>query len=138
MFRCYTLIMNRKNEAIVSQIMQVINKIIFMEKKNVIEYQGVRLYPSEIHLMLVIDEKHATNATKMARQLGVTKGAVSQTLSRLERKGILTKTKDPYNKNELTLAFTKLGTKVFAYYKTQLTAFLEKHDQYLSTLAGPE
>jgi DNA-binding MarR family transcriptional regulator len=58
-----------------------------------------------IHLILVMSEQ-PTNATQMAQALHVTKGAVSQTISRLKKKGIIKKDKDPYLKNELTLMFT--------------------------------
>ena len=57
--------------------------------------------------MIAISESRATNATKIADELGVTKGAVSQTLTRLEKKGVLVKTKDASNKNELSLQFTE-------------------------------
>ena len=79
--------MNTMNEMIKGQLQRVINKILFMKKKSLFLFQGVELYPSEVHLMLLIKGERATNATKMAAQLGVTKGAVSQTLSRLEKKG---------------------------------------------------
>ena len=130
--------MNMANAKMIRQIQRVINKIIFMEKQQRFEFEGVKLYPSEIHLLLVIDEKYATNATKMAEQLGVTKGAVSQTLTRLEKKGVLVKTKDSQNKNELTLTFTPLGAKAFKHYKAGTARFFEVHDAYLSTLSADE
>ena len=124
------------NAQMIRQIQRVINRIIFMEKQQRFEFEGIKLYPSEIHLLLIIDEKYATNATKMAEQLGVTKGAVSQTLSRLEKKGVLIKTKDPQKKNELTLAFTPMGAKAFEHYKAGTARFFEMHDAYLSTLSA--
>ncbi|MGD9182483.1 MAG: MarR family transcriptional regulator, partial [Desulfobacterales bacterium] len=93
-------------DIIKNQIMRVINKIIFSEKKKVMKFKGISLYPSEIHLLLVIKNDIDSNATKIAKQLSLTKGAISQTLSRLEKKGIIFKTKDPYNKNELNLSLT--------------------------------
>lgn len=93
-----------------------INKILFMGKRNIFEFRGLKLYPSEIHLILVMNEA-PTNASQMAQRLNVTKGAVSQTISRLVKKEILVKTKDPYLKNELTLTFTPLGKEVFHEYR---------------------
>ena len=92
-----------------------INKIIFLGKKNIFEFKGLKLYPSEIHLILVMSEA-PTNASQMAQMLDVTKGAVSQTISRLVKKGVLIKEKDPFLKNELTLTFTPLGKEVFQAY----------------------
>ena len=66
----------------------------------------------------------------MAEHLGLTKGAVSQTLSRLENKGIVKKIKDPFNKNELSLSLTSMGERAYELCKkTQklLIRTLEKH-----------
>ena len=67
--------------------------------------------------MIKLDQ--ATNATRMAEKLGVTKGAISQTVTRLESKGIIIKTKDPSNKNEMTISFTQIGAEI----ATQLLEF---------------
>lgn len=88
--------------------------------------------------MLVITEKSATNATRIADRLGVTKGAVSQTLSRLEKKGVLRKTKDPYNRNELTLEFTTFGAAAFDHYSIHAAEILKKHDRYLEGFTDEE
>lgn len=115
----------------------VINKILF-KKRNTFKFQGINLFPAEIHLMIVVDETHDSNATEIAQLLGVTKGAVSQTLSRLEKKGVLFKTKDPYSKNELELTFTQLGRKALSFYKKQSTELLKESDRYLSNLSEKE
>lgn len=88
--------------------------------------------------MLMIKNDIDTNATQIAKQLGLTKGAVSQTLSRLEKKGVLLKTKDPYNKNELTLALTRLGRQAYEMCHAGQTAFLKAHDGYLKQLNAKE
>jgi DNA-binding MarR family transcriptional regulator len=118
----------------VDQIFQVINKLLFKEKKKIFKIEGVSLYPSEVHLLLVIKNQINTNATKIAKQLGLTKGAVSQTLSRLEKKGIILKTKDPYNKNELNLSLTGFGKKTYELCQSSQTSFIEAHTGYLETL----
>jgi len=126
------------NKTIIGCLQRVVNKILFLKKKSLFSFEGVGFYPSEIHLMLVINEKNATNATNIAKQLGVTKGAVSQTLSRLEKKGVLIKTKDAYNKNELTLTFTRFGSKAFQFYRTVSDDQFKKHDRYLDNFTDNE
>jgi len=126
--------METLTEDIKRQIIQVLNKIIFAEKKKIFRFKGVSLYPSEIHLMLVIKNERDTNATEIAKELGLTKGAVSQTLSRLEKKGILLKTKDPYNKNELTLSLTGLGKKASELCQSGQASFLKAHEGFLEEL----
>ena len=85
--------------------------------------------------MLVIKNKIDTNATEIAKQLGLTKGAVSQTVSRLEKKGIIVKTKDPYNKNELTLSLTPFGKKAYKLCESTQASFIGAHDGYLEKLS---
>ena len=116
--------METSHEKIHRKLNEFINKLIFLEKKTVFEFKGVKLYPSEIHLILLAHDR-PTNAGKMARELGVTMGAVSQTVSRLEKKGVLKKEKDPYLKNELTVMFTPFGKEVFRKYK-KMSETLEK------------
>ena len=74
----------------------------------------------------------------MAERLGITKGAISQTLSRLEKKRILRKIKDPYNRNELTIEFTSFGQEVLAHYLQLIAELHQQYDQYLTTLTESE
>lgn len=88
--------------------------------------------------MLVIKNDIDTNATEIAKQLGLTKGAISQTLLRLEKKGIILKTKDPYNKNELTLSLTGFGEKAYELCQSSQASFMEAHENYLAKLDSKE
>jgi DNA-binding MarR family transcriptional regulator len=126
------------NDKIKKQIMHVINKTIFKEKKKIFKFKGVSIYPSEVHLMLVIKNDIDTNATAIAKQLGLTKGAVSQTLLRLEKKGIILKTKDSYKKNELTLSLTGFGEKAYELCQSSQVSFIEAHEGYLAKLDSKE
>ena len=130
--------MEPSTDRIKKQITKVINKTIFKEKKKIFKFKGVSLYPSEVHLMLVIKNDIDTNATEIAKQLGLTKGAVSQTLSRLKKKGIILKTKDPYNKNELTLSLTDFGKKAYELCQASQALFIEAHEGYLAKLNSRE
>jgi DNA-binding MarR family transcriptional regulator len=88
--------------------------------------------------MGVIEATEGINATKMARELGITKGAISQTLARLEKKGILYKTRDHRNKNELTAHFTKLGKDVLKNHHVSRLSLQKEYEQYLTTLTNKE
>jgi DNA-binding MarR family transcriptional regulator len=130
--------MNTAIDKIKKQIIRVINKTIFKEKKKIFKFKGVSLYPSEVHLMLVIKNDIDTNATEIAKQLGLTKGAISQTLLRLEKKGVILKRKDPYNKNELTLSLTGFGEKAYELCQSSQASFMEAHENYLAKLDSKE
>jgi len=130
--------MDSNNRSLAEQILRISNKLIFLEKKSIVKHGGLKLYPSEIHLIDVIVKGQDINASKMAARLGVTKGAVSQTLARLEKKGILYKTKDPQNRNELTVHFTPLGKKVLEEQRKLRTTFHEQYDKYFSNISEEE
>jgi DNA-binding MarR family transcriptional regulator len=123
-----------KHKSQVMQLFSFIDRILFIEKRSRFQFKEVTLYPSEIHLILLIHNERATNGTLMAERLGVSKGAISQTLSRLEKKGILVKTKDPYMKNELTIDFLPLGKAVLQHYLQRMEDLQRDIDIYLSKL----
>jgi len=130
-----TVTMKNNETEISKPLFRLINKIIFLEKRNIFEYKGVKLFPSEIHILLYIGNGKSTNATNMSNKLGISKSAVSQTISRLEKKGVIVKDKDPYNKNELVISFTSFGQKAFGCYKKEQVLNQMHFDQYLNELS---
>lgn len=128
----------RMNTPLSAQIARVINQLLFLEKKSVFTYRGITLYPSELHLMEVVAADGGDNVTTMAQTLGVTKGAVSQTISRLVRKRIVTKTRDPHNKNELTVQFTATGKRAIEAFAGLRADAGRRYETYLSSLTDAE
>jgi len=127
--------MDPRIESVMAQLQRVVNQVLLLNKKSLFIYRGVEFYPSEVHLMLVIADGNDTNATRMAEELGITKGAISQALSRLERKDVLTKSKDASNKNELTLTFTPFGAEVVRHYRDLTAGAFDGPRDYLGTLS---
>ena len=70
---------------------------------------GVLMHTKEIHTVQAIGRHSGINVTKLAEQAGVTKGAVSQTINKLVRKGLVRKTHAPGNEKEVILELTDLG-----------------------------
>lgn len=130
--------MDADSETLATQMLWIIKRLTFHEKKKVLPYRDLKLYPSEIHLVLLIDDEPGINATQMAERLRVTKGAISQTLSRLEKKGVIHKTKDPYHKNELTASFTALGQEALEQYRKLRASLRNQYVRYFSTLSESE
>jgi DNA-binding MarR family transcriptional regulator len=64
---------------------------------------------SEIHLIEVVGQNEGLSVTELAKRLGITKGAVSQTLKRLEGKGIVVKEVDPMNTSRITVSLSTKG-----------------------------
>jgi len=70
---------------------------------------GVPLYRTEIHTVQAIGENPGINVTGLAKHMGVTKGAVSQTISKLARKGLVRKTYAEDNAKEILLELSDVG-----------------------------
>ncbi|WP_319780671.1 MarR family transcriptional regulator [Maridesulfovibrio sp.] len=70
---------------------------------------GIKLYPSEIHTLSTVDQLGGCGVTELARESGVTKGATSQLVSKLVKKGLMVKEPDPENGSKVILRLTELG-----------------------------
>ena len=70
---------------------------------------GVLMHTKEIHTVQAIGRHPGINVTKLAEYAGVTKGAVSQTINKLVRKGLVQKTHASGNEKEVILELTDLG-----------------------------
>lgn len=130
--------MSLEPKKLAAQIRRVTNRLIFLEKRSVLQQGGLRLHPSEIHLMQVINEQPDLSAGEMAQRLGVSNGAVSQTMARLERKGVIKKFKDPSLKNRVTAAFTAAGKEAIDRFEAQQATSVESFANYLSGLSSTE
>lgn len=101
------------------QILRVGAKFSALERSFVFKYGHVKFYGSEIHLMEAADHNPDVNVSGIARLLGVTKGAISQTLSRLEKKGALVRESAPVYGNELRISLTPFGKDALAAFRSQ-------------------
>ena len=70
---------------------------------------GVPLYKTEIHTIRAIGENEGINMTALAELMGVTKGAVSQTIKKLVAKGLVERTPALDDAREILLGLTDLG-----------------------------
>jgi len=68
---------------------------------------------SEIHLIEIIGDNENLSVTDIGRYLGITKGAVSQSLKRLEKKGLSFKKTDPENLSRSIVMLTAKGSTAF-------------------------
>lgn len=68
---------------------------------------------TEIHLIEIIGNIEGLSVTDLARQMGVTKGAVSQSLKKLDKKGYTLKETDPENLSRSVVKLTSKGQTAF-------------------------
>jgi DNA-binding MarR family transcriptional regulator len=127
-----------EHKTLVAQVEAFVDKILNLEKRQFYEVDGQKLYPSEIHLLLLIDAQSRLNATGLAERLGLSKGAISQTLTRLEKKGVLIKSRDPASKNELILEFTTAGQKVLRHFRGVQAAVRKRYDEIFTAFDEDE
>ncbi|MCG8637672.1 MAG: MarR family transcriptional regulator [Desulfobacterales bacterium] len=64
---------------------------------------------SEIHLIEIVGDNRDLSVTDIAGLIGITKGAVSQSLKRLEKKGLTGKKQDPENLSRALVFLTAKG-----------------------------
>jgi DNA-binding MarR family transcriptional regulator len=99
-----------KNRTKISYIfLRVVTRISEVDSKT--RYYGTDqpLHEAEIHMIKSIRENQGIHVTGLADMLGVTKGAVSQIIQKLERKGMVVKNTDPNNLSRLMLLLTPKG-----------------------------
>jgi DNA-binding MarR family transcriptional regulator len=98
---------------------------------------GIGLYRSEIHTVETIGRNPGINMTRLAEKMGVTKGAVSQMVGRLAKKGLVEKGTMPGNEKEVVTGLTDLGRRAFenhGAFHLQMLGVLR--DYYGDTLAS--
>ena len=126
------------DKLLLNKIFQSISNLTSLDRKKIIHFEDLKLYPSEIHLLLFIFHIRDTNITRIAEFLGLTKGAISQTLTRLAKKGVIHKETEPHNKNQLHIRFTTRGEKLMKHVIEFRNSLEEKYLDYISTLSNEE
>ena len=98
-----------KYEKILQKIERMIIRMQSMHTPSLSFGTGVIMHPKEIHTVQAIGRYPKINITKLAEYTGVTKGAVSQTIKKLTRKGLVQRTHAPGNAKEVVLELTDPG-----------------------------
>src|SRR5512133_1125257 len=89
---------------------------------------GDMLYLTEIHTIRIVGENEKINMTQLARIMGVTRGAISQTIRKLVAKSFIVK-ENSNNRKEFTLRLSEKGKIVFRgqeSFREELFSFAEK------------
>ena len=96
-------------EAILQKLEKLIMAVESMHTPSLSFGTGVLMHTKEIHTIQAIGRHSGINVTRLAKQTEVTKGAVSQIINKLVRKGLVRKTRTPCNEKEVILELTNLG-----------------------------
>lgn len=106
-----------KTEKISELLLGVITE--FYEKDQRAQTFGTdtKLYHSEIHMLQCIKENEGLHISAIARILGITRGAASQTVTRLENKKFILKNVDLNNNSRIILKLTPKGETAYRCHK---------------------
>jgi len=101
-----------QSEEIMDRFMRLVHKYNSMEKLPARHGKGFDLYHSERHMLDKVGENPGINVTEFAQIAGVTKGAVSQVIKKLENKGLVRRYKKGGNEKEVFIELTQEGKAV--------------------------
>ena len=94
---------------------------------------GMELFPAEIHMLMAVEARNGAGVTELAEEFSITKGAVSQLVGKLVKKGLLVKESDPEHGARVVIRVTELGHTAsknhLAFHKEHDKAFLEYMSQ---------
>lgn len=78
---------------------------------------GLELTSGEVHLFETIGDLPGISVTGIARRHGISKGAVSQTLKRLDAKKLIEREIDPQNQSRIRLQLSETGRRLYLEHK---------------------
>lgn len=107
------------------QFVRIVDKYNSLEKRPFDYGSGEDLHPSEIHAIEAIGKHPELHMAEMARFLGVTRGAIQQTVGRLVKKGLVEKCMDEGDRKKVYLELTAKGNAAF-----------EGHEEYHAKLSS--
>lgn len=92
------------------------------------------LYAAEVHMITAIGTHENITVTGLAKLTGITKGAVSQTLSKLSDKSLIEKHITEKRRNEVKISLTEKGRQIFQYHQDMHKSSRDKIYAQLYTL----
>lgn len=95
---------------------RIFMKYEIMERKPV-DIGGDRIHASHIHMIEALGKKWGNTVTALSGYFMVTKGAVSQIVSKLCENGYIVKTKKEGNNKEIILELTERGRNAFEFHE---------------------
>ncbi len=112
--------MNKKraSEDLLDSFVRLVNKYNTLGKHPMNYGTQHKFYHSERHMLDIVGDDPGLNLTEFAKAAGVTKGAISQVVSKLERKGALKRFKSGDNEKEIRLRLTQLGEQIYAHHQS--------------------
>lgn len=121
--------MNNENVSFTNQserIGKLILQLQRLERNPRIFGDAGTLTPSEIHTVDAIGLAGAVRMGQLAERLGITKGAVTQLIDRLEGKELVLRTSHPVDSRAVLISLTKKGELAFQAHESMHQQFFQK------------
>ena len=109
--------MNNELQLLIDQFLKILHLYSVIARKPVDYGTGDLLYFTEIHTITTVGKNREINMTRLAEKMGVTRGAISQTIRKLVSKNLVLKS-NTINKKEFNL---RLSEKGLVAYKGQMS-----------------
>ncbi|HPH96459.1 MAG TPA: MarR family transcriptional regulator [Anaerolineaceae bacterium] len=123
---------------LIEQLVRLFNKFHQIETRPRRYGTPVLIYFSEIHVLDVAGRYPGASLSEIADRLGVTRGAVWQTVKKLEAKHLVTRACQPGSAKEVTLNLTDTGWQAFNAFQQVLTRKDASISVSLEGLTAPE
>lgn len=111
---------------------RLVNKYNALEKYPMRYGTRNKFYHSERHMLDQFGDNPEMNITEIAKAAGVTKGAISQIVSKLEKKGAVRRYKGKSNEKEVFIELSDLGKKIYKRHKRVNEETIREINQELS------
>lgn len=118
---------NSKKQNIVEKYVTLTEKIARNSNKAQNFGTDVEIYRSEIHIINIIGLYKGIHISEIARKFGVTKGAISKAIKKLEKKGLVEKLIDKDNNTRTIVILTDKGTQAYEGHEE----YHQQNDKYL-------
>lgn len=109
------MVMDREKACkdLINSFIRMVNKYNALEKYPVRYGSRQNFYHSERHMIDTFADNPQMNITDFALMNGVTKGAVSQVVTKLEKKGVIRRFKRSGNEKEVFIELTQTGKEIY-------------------------
>ncbi|MGD0754429.1 MAG: MarR family transcriptional regulator [Bacteroidales bacterium] len=104
--------MNNELQTLIDLFLKILHLYSVIGRKPKDYGTGDLLYFTEIHTITMVGENKEINMTRLAEIMGVTKGAISQTIRKLVHKNLILKSNST-NKKEFNLKLSPKGKTVY-------------------------
>ncbi len=102
------------SKAVISEaLLRVLNKALANQRKPRSYGLKEKLFPAEVHMVMLIGQYPSAGVTELAEKAGITKGAVSQMIQRLVNKRLIRKQISSESARRVDLELTNRGKVAF-------------------------